>query len=195
MSRSFGGTLLTTRSPMRISPAGDVLQPGDHAQQGGFAAAGRADQHDEFAVVDVDVDAVHDLRRCRRTCGRRGSRPTPSGPPPGRTDCGSPRLRAPAVRYCMNSICNRRVEIKCNDAPDGPVRSRANALRFGTCCAGRMIGASGTRSGIQGNGEMTMAAEKADVLVIGPPKTLIIDGLAKTVHRASCCRGRRIATR
>ena len=61
MSRSFGGTLLTTRSPMRISPAGDVLQPGDHAQQGRLAAARRADQHDELAVVDGEVDAVDDL--------------------------------------------------------------------------------------------------------------------------------------
>ena len=61
MSRSFGGTLFTTRSPMRISPAGDVLQPGDHAQQRGLAAAGGADQHDELAVGDRDVDAVDDL--------------------------------------------------------------------------------------------------------------------------------------
>ena len=46
---------------MRISPAGDVLEPGDHAQQRGLAAAGRADQHDELAVGDLDVDAVDDL--------------------------------------------------------------------------------------------------------------------------------------
>ena len=35
--------------------AGDVLQPRDHAQQGGLAAAGGADQHDELAVVDGHV--------------------------------------------------------------------------------------------------------------------------------------------
>ena len=43
--------------------AGDVLQPGDHAQQRRFAAARRADQDDELAVGDVDVDAMDDLRR------------------------------------------------------------------------------------------------------------------------------------
>ena len=41
--------------------AGDVLEPGDHAQQRRLAAAGRADQHDELAVRDVDAHAVQDL--------------------------------------------------------------------------------------------------------------------------------------
>ena len=40
--------------------AGDLLQPGDHAQQGRLAAAGRADQHDELAVGDLEIDAVQD---------------------------------------------------------------------------------------------------------------------------------------
>ena len=43
--------------------AGDLLQPGDHAQRGGLAAAGRADQHDELLVGDLEVDAVHRLVR------------------------------------------------------------------------------------------------------------------------------------
>jgi hypothetical protein len=33
---------------MRISPAGDVLQPREHAQQRRLPAARRADQNDEF---------------------------------------------------------------------------------------------------------------------------------------------------
>ena len=66
MSRSLGGTLLTTRSPMAISPRGDAFEPGDHAQQGRFSAARRADQHDEFAIVDVDADAMQDLDRAKR---------------------------------------------------------------------------------------------------------------------------------
>ena len=48
---------------MRISPRGDVLEAGDHPQQGRLAAAGGADQHDELAVADGDVDAVDDGRR------------------------------------------------------------------------------------------------------------------------------------
>jgi hypothetical protein len=40
--------------------ARDFLQPGDHAQQRGLAAARRADQHGEGAVGDVDVDAMQD---------------------------------------------------------------------------------------------------------------------------------------
>ena len=41
---------------------GDVLQPRDHPQQGGFSAARRADQHDELAVTDGDIHAVDDGR-------------------------------------------------------------------------------------------------------------------------------------
>ena len=39
--------------------AGDLLQPGDHAQQRRLAAARGADQHAELAVLDRDVHAVH----------------------------------------------------------------------------------------------------------------------------------------
>ena len=46
--------------------AGDLLEPGDHAQRRALAAARRADQHDELLVGDVEVDAAHRLRR-RRT--------------------------------------------------------------------------------------------------------------------------------
>ena len=38
--------------------AGDGLQPRDHAQQRGFSAAGRADQHAECAVADLEIDAL-----------------------------------------------------------------------------------------------------------------------------------------
>ena len=34
---------------------GDLLETGDHAQGGRLAAAGRADEHDELAVLDVEV--------------------------------------------------------------------------------------------------------------------------------------------
>ncbi len=38
--------------------AGHILQPRDQAQQRGFPAAGRADQHDESAIRDFHVNAV-----------------------------------------------------------------------------------------------------------------------------------------
>jgi hypothetical protein len=41
--------------------AGDFLQPGDHAQQGRFSAARRADQDDELPVCDIHRDAVQYL--------------------------------------------------------------------------------------------------------------------------------------
>src|SRR5262249_29974007 len=39
--------------------AADVLQPGNHAQRGRLAAAGRSDQHDELAVLDREVEVRH----------------------------------------------------------------------------------------------------------------------------------------
>jgi hypothetical protein len=42
--------------------ARNILEPGDHAQQGGFPAARGADQDHEFAVADVDRHTVDDLR-------------------------------------------------------------------------------------------------------------------------------------
>ena len=41
--------------------AGDGLEPRDHAQQRGLAAAGGADQHAELAVADVEIDALDGL--------------------------------------------------------------------------------------------------------------------------------------
>ena len=58
MSRSFGGRSVTTRSPIEISPVGDLLEAGDHAQQRGLAAAGRADEHHELAVADLERHLV-----------------------------------------------------------------------------------------------------------------------------------------
>ena len=46
---------------MQKFAAGDVLEPGDDAQQGRLAAAGGPDEDDELAVADVEVDAVDDF--------------------------------------------------------------------------------------------------------------------------------------
>ena len=61
MSRSLGGRSLTTRPPILISPTADLFEAGDHAQERGLPAARGADQDDEFPVLDIDVDAMHDL--------------------------------------------------------------------------------------------------------------------------------------
>ena len=36
-----------------VGPAGDLLQPRHHAQQGGLAATGRTDDDDELAVGEM----------------------------------------------------------------------------------------------------------------------------------------------
>jgi hypothetical protein len=60
MPRSAGATsLLGTPSDLQRAGA-HVLQPGDDAQQGRLAAAGRADEDHELAVLDVQVDALDD---------------------------------------------------------------------------------------------------------------------------------------
>jgi hypothetical protein len=64
-SRSFGGRLLTTRSPTDFA-GGDIFQAGDHAQQCRLAAAGGADQNDELAVINCDRDAVNNGRQSER---------------------------------------------------------------------------------------------------------------------------------
>ena len=57
MPRLAGGTSLTVSPSMSTVARGRVLEPGDHAQQRGLAASGRADKDDEFAVLDGQVDA------------------------------------------------------------------------------------------------------------------------------------------
>ena len=61
MSRSFGATELTSRPPMQISPEVTRLEPGDHGEQRGFAAARRADQRDELAGLGLEIDALQHL--------------------------------------------------------------------------------------------------------------------------------------
>jgi hypothetical protein len=41
--------------------ARDVLEPGDHAQEGGFSAARGADEDDEFSGLDLEIHPMHDL--------------------------------------------------------------------------------------------------------------------------------------
>ena len=62
MSRSFGAMLLTTLPPMRSSPSVMSSRPGDHVQRRRLPAARRADEDDELAVGDVEVDLVDGQR-------------------------------------------------------------------------------------------------------------------------------------
>ncbi len=55
------GTSCIGALSMRSVAVGDRLEAGDHAQQRGLAAAGGADEDDELAVLDAEVDAVDDL--------------------------------------------------------------------------------------------------------------------------------------
>ena len=48
---------------MTIVAGGDAFKPADHAQQGRLSAAGRADEDDELAGGDVQVDALDDVDR------------------------------------------------------------------------------------------------------------------------------------
>ena len=59
--RSAAGTSLTRLPSMQDVAAADLLEAGDDAQQRGLAAAGGADEDDELAVRDVEVDAVDDV--------------------------------------------------------------------------------------------------------------------------------------
>ena len=38
---------------------GDLFQTGDHAERRGLAAAGRADENDEFLILDVQAELLH----------------------------------------------------------------------------------------------------------------------------------------
>ena len=47
--------------PDRDASIRRFLEPGHHPQQGGLAAARRADEHAEFAIIDGQINAVNDL--------------------------------------------------------------------------------------------------------------------------------------
>ena len=46
-------------SPITLSTAGFIFCAIDHAQDGGLAAAGRAEQGKKFARLDAQADVVH----------------------------------------------------------------------------------------------------------------------------------------
>ncbi len=69
MSRSLGSDVVDDRCRRcAIVPPEIVFKPRDHPQQGGLAAAGRPDQHNEFAIGNVDADTVDDRQRTIILC-------------------------------------------------------------------------------------------------------------------------------
>ena len=56
--RFQGGTAAMSWPSIRIRPAVGRLEAGQHAQERGLAAAGRAQQGEELALVDVEADIV-----------------------------------------------------------------------------------------------------------------------------------------
>ncbi len=54
----FGRNVVDALAVDENVAAGDFLEARDHAERGGFAAAGRADEHDEFLVADFEVGGI-----------------------------------------------------------------------------------------------------------------------------------------
>jgi hypothetical protein len=57
------GNVVDHAASDRNLPAGDVFQTCNHPQKGRLSASRRADQRDEFTILDVDGDAVQHLDR------------------------------------------------------------------------------------------------------------------------------------
>jgi hypothetical protein len=70
MRRCSGGSVLPCAADHLATEAdlagADRLQPGHGAQQGGLAAAGRADQHADVAGPQAERHVVHRRPRCGR---------------------------------------------------------------------------------------------------------------------------------
>ena len=61
MSRSFGASRFTTRLPILDGAGRNALEPRDHSQERGLAAARGSNQNHEIAVRDVKRNAVNDF--------------------------------------------------------------------------------------------------------------------------------------
>ena len=57
-SRCEGGSRVTSRPPISMRARILHLEAGDHPQQGGLAAARRAEEADELALLDGERDVV-----------------------------------------------------------------------------------------------------------------------------------------
>ena len=61
MPRSLGSSQVTFLPSIQIWPAVDVEEAGDGVEQRRLAAARGAEQDDELAVVDIEIEVLEDL--------------------------------------------------------------------------------------------------------------------------------------
>ncbi len=61
MPRSLGSSQVTFLPLMKIWPSVTVEQAGDAVEQGRLAAAGRSEQDEELALLDIDVEVAQHL--------------------------------------------------------------------------------------------------------------------------------------
>ena len=67
MLRWFGFSRVTSLPSITDRARGRLLEAGDHAQHRRLAAAGRPEEGDELAALDVEVEVLHDGASGRRT--------------------------------------------------------------------------------------------------------------------------------
>jgi hypothetical protein len=61
MGRFSAGVAARSRPSRRICPASGKIEAGDHAQDGGLAAARRPQQREELAAFHGETDVLHRL--------------------------------------------------------------------------------------------------------------------------------------
>ena len=66
MSRYFGSTSVTSRSPIAMRPEVTEFEARHHPERRGLAAARGAEQDEELAVVDLEVETLDHLDGAER---------------------------------------------------------------------------------------------------------------------------------
>ncbi len=80
----------------------DLLEPGEHAQRRRLARARRADEDEELAVLDLEVERVD---RRARPCRRRSASPARSARPPSAPPPAARAARRPRTAPCAGVAC------------------------------------------------------------------------------------------
>ena len=94
MPRSFGSSQVTFLPLIQIWPSVMSSRPAMAVEQRGLAAARRAEQHDELALLDVEVEVLQHLETAEGRRRGRGPKRAPSVQP----------FTAPAAMPRTNSL-------------------------------------------------------------------------------------------